>query len=74
MRLNLNFGMKVTVRSGAIMRGFTWNSARCKIEGDFEGKFEGNHLGFGDAGLLRNSPHMGPPFSQQHLSEIKLVL
>ena len=64
----------MTVRLGAILRVFTWNSARCKIEGDFEGKFEGNHLGFGDAGLLRNSPHMGPPFSQQHLSEIKLVL
>ena len=66
MRLNFKIGMKVTVRLGVILRGFTW----CKIEG----KFEGIHLGFGDAGLLRNNPHMGPPFSQQHLSEIKLVL
>ena len=66
MRLNFKIGMKVTVRLGVILKGFTW----CKIEGDFEGI----HLGFGDAGLLRNNPHMGPPFSQQHLSEIKLVL
>ena len=70
MGLNFKVGMKVTVGLGAILRGFTW----CKIEGDVEGKFEGIHLGFGDAGLLRNNPHMGPPFSQQHLSEIKLVL
>ena len=70
MTLKFNVGMKVTVRLEVILRGFTWNLARCEVEGDFERI----HLGFGDAGLLRNNPHMGPPFSQQHLSENRLVL
>ena len=44
------------------------------VKGDVEGWGDFDNLGFGDAALLPNSPHMAPPFSQQHLSENQFVL